>query len=194
MTFCRVLRIDVQYLMGQSKLLSGKTQSKFEKCYFDLKDQVYWYIYKKVENNVIAEDIASDVFMKLLSNPNILEERDTNGLRAWLLTVARNSVIDHYRSSKVKKSVTVEPEIFEIFSSDDGEFLEELITNERSRTLIDAIEQLSNEEKELIYLRYRDNMPFEEIAQITGKTVGSVKMKVYRSIEKLKDLIDGEIL
>lgn len=180
-----------------SKTMRRKSQKLFEKCYFDNRKAVFLYIYRKVNKKELTEDITADVFVKLAEHPEILEDRDENGVRAWLFTVARNKVIDHFRKlGRNMQQVEMEEEIFEIVTQDEPGYLEQLSKNEEVQLMLAAVEDLSPEEKEIITLRFNDDMQFAEIADVLGKSEGAVKMTLYRAFEKLKKKMeygdDGE--
>jgi len=170
-----------------------KEEKKFEKIYFAFRKNLFWYVRKKVNSDEIAQDITADVFMKLFENKKILADRDQNGLRAWLYTVARNQVVDHYR----KKSNNVEvkgldDEIFDLVVSDRTEHLQQLIQDEKYQLIMAVIENLEPIEKEIITLRFQREMSFKEIAEIIKKDEGAIKMTLYRSIEKIKKTLNYE--
>ncbi|GAB4157034.1 MAG: sigma-70 family RNA polymerase sigma factor [Candidatus Dojkabacteria bacterium] len=180
---------------AQTKHNLKDSRKLFEKLYSLLKNDVYWYIYKKVNNQELAEDIASDVFMKLFDHPEIMHERDSNGVKAWLFTVGRNAMIDHFRKSanSTSKRQELDDEIFEIVSKEEGHYLEDEILEDEIDILTASMDILSPAEKELIHLRFREEMSFNEIAEILDKKEGAVKMMVYRALEKLKQHIGDRI-
>lgn len=165
-------------------------QKMFEKYYFEFRTSIFWYIRKKVTNEETAQDITTDVFMKLLENPDILGERDGNGVRAWLYTVARNAVIDSYRkkSNQLEKT-TIDEEVFELIASDSQDHLQGVIKDEKYQLILAAMEGLNPDEREIVSLRFMEEMKFNEIATIVGKDEGAVKMTLYRAMEKIKNKI-----
>ncbi|MCB9791000.1 RNA polymerase sigma factor [Candidatus Nomurabacteria bacterium] len=168
-----------------------KTRKLFEHAYFGNQRRIYWYIFKKVNNRELAEDLTAEVFIKLTKNHEILQERDENGVRAWLYTVSRNLVIDYLRKKgRSKKRVSADEELFDIFASDEPEYLEKEIFNEKVRDLKELVEQLNEVEKEIISLRFKDELNFNEIAKIIGKKEGAVKMILYRALERLREEIE----
>lgn len=173
--------------------MNQKQRQLFERAYYSMSRSIYWYIYKKVSKEEYAEDITAETFMKLAENLDILIERDENGVKAWLYTVARNKVVDYYRKQgRSAKRVEIDEEVFEIIAKEEGEYLEEAIREHDSKVLLDALAQLSPVEKELISLRFHDDLQFSEIAQVLDKNEGAVKMTLYRALEKLKLIIDKE--
>lgn len=165
----------------------------FEKYYFEFRTSIFWYIRKKVNNEESAQDITTDVFMKLLENPDILSNREQNGVRAWLYTVARNAVIDSYRkkSNQLEKTA-IDDDVFDLIASDKEDHLQSVIKDEQYQLILAAMEGLGTDEKEIVTLRFMDEMKFNEIAKIVGKDEGAVKMMLYRSLEKIQSKIKRE--
>lgn len=173
----------------EEKVMSKKTQKLFEKYYLQFRENLYWYVYRRIGQQQAAEDITADVFVKLLENENILNERDENGIRAWLFTVARNQMIDSFRkrSNKAQK-VELDEEIFEIVGAKDDEQIQALIKEDQAQLLFSLLESLDTDEKEIVHMRFYEDMKFAEIAEIIGKKEGAVKMALYRAMEKIKTL------
>lgn len=82
----------------------------------------------------------------------------------------------------------LDDEIFEIVGAKDDDQVQTLIREEDSQLLISILENLEVEEKEIIHLRFYEEMRFSEIAEIVGKKEGAVKMTLYRAMEKVKGL------
>lgn len=174
--------------------MERQNQKLFEQNYVKFREHIYWYIYKKTGKKELAEDLTADTFIKLFEHPEVMRDRDENGIKAWLFTVSRNKLYDSYRKKSVSKGkVDVEDEIFEIIASDDVDYIGELISEENSKQLIQSFSVLSVEEKEILELRYKEEMKFSEIGEIVGKKEGAVKMLLYRAMEKLKEELEGKI-
>jgi RNA polymerase sigma-70 factor (ECF subfamily) len=179
---------------SKKRELDKEATKLFEEYYFSLRKSIFWYIYKKVNNQELAEDITAEVFLKLAERQDILKDRDENGIKAWLYTVSRNRVIDYYRKlGRKTKQVQMEEEIFEIVSKEEGHYLENEIQEENNVLLLTAVDELSPIEKEIITLRFNEDMRFSEIADIVGKNEGAVKMTLYRALEKLKGEMAGDL-
>ncbi|MBD3329134.1 sigma-70 family RNA polymerase sigma factor [Candidatus Dojkabacteria bacterium] len=172
-----------------------KAEKKFEKYYFEYRERIYWYIRKRLNSDAQAEDMTSEVFMKLLEHPDIMKKRDSGGVRAWLYTVARNSLIDSYRK-KTNNVTKIRPDpennIFEIITAQKDTNLRDAIHDERYQLVLAALESCSDEEKEIITLRFQEDMKYKEIGDIVGKEEGAVKMQLYRAIDKIKEMVKAQ--
>ncbi|HEY4694408.1 MAG TPA: RNA polymerase sigma factor [Candidatus Nanoarchaeia archaeon] len=176
--FKREADASLEQLIEQAK--NGNINS-FGKVYDSLVEKVYRFIFFKVESRETAEDLTQGVFLKALEN--IEKYRKNTSFLAWIYTIARNSVIDHYRTKKQKVSLEVASKI---------EFIDkelDLESKESTQTLYQALRALSHEEREVVELHSVDDYSFEEIAQVMGKAPGALRILKYRALTKLRKLL-----
>lgn len=168
-----------------------KRNSIFTKIYYQHRDRIYWYIRKKVSSNEIAEDIATEVFIKLLDNKDVLFDKDSKRIMSWLYFVARNKVIDSYRKKEanVLKIAEGDDELFDVLAVVEDRNIEILFNEERYEMIIAGLNSLESSEKEIITMRLLDELKFVEIAKIYNLEESVVKMRFYRAIEKLKEAV-----
>jgi RNA polymerase sigma-70 factor (ECF subfamily) len=172
----------------------NKTKNKnreFEKYYVKFRKRIYWYVRKRSNSDEFAEDIAADVFVKLYENFEKVADRGENGVQAWLYAVARNTMIDEFRrKSNNSEKAGFDPELFEILCVHEDETLTKMIAEERVEKIAEALKYLSDEDQEVISMRMQEDLQFNEIAGVLGKTEGAVKMQFYRAIDKIKEIIE----
>lgn len=176
----------------------------FVRIYQEMKLKLYSYVLYKTRSQAVAEDIVSDVFVKLLKELQV--KRDiVEYAKAWLYRVASNKIIDHHRNSYYKTTNT-ETEINEVVSqngetgeSDKEVFvteftdaLTELAKEEQQALLVESMKKLKPDDQEIIELRLYQELPFKEISVILESTEAAVKMKFSRAIEKLKVICNKE--
>jgi len=154
----------------------------FEKFYMDNFSYIYNFIYMKVLNVHIAEDICSTTFLKAFEK---FDEYDPSlaGERTWLCVIARNTVIDHAKSGYTKRTQLVD-EYPDIPITDDTQ--EEV----ERRSLYEEVERLlgmlTEEERELISLRYGMGIQVKEIADMLGISPNSTTHRITRALEKCR--------
>ena len=161
----------------------------FSEIYDQYVAKIYRFIYLKVSTQEIAEDLSSEVFLRLYrhvqkNNPTI------ENAQAFLYQIARNVVADHYRGRKVTV-VSIEKTTIEI--EDIGEKTREQaeVSLEMDR-IRQALSELQDDHQNLIIWRYLDELSVPEIAQITGKTEENVRVGVHRAIQALKGKVIGD--
>ncbi len=146
--------------------------------------KIYRFIYFSVQDKELAEDLTQTTFYKAwVSLPKFSLESGT--IQAYLFTIARNLIIDESRKKK-EINATSFGEGFEQVSSDDPNPEEQIVKKEIQDSVWKALEKLKQEEKDLVILRYFEEMEYSEIAQITGKKEGAIRVMLHRILKTLK--------
>lgn len=156
---------------------------EFERVYEEYFSKIYNFMFYKVLNKELAEDLTSEFFMKLLSKLDTFDESKAN-LNTWLYTVARNCVIDYFRVRKNDLSVEDEENPIEIPIDYDLET--NAIKNEDRKALYVALTSLDGKTRKLLSLKYFFDMSNREISRITGINESTVSTLCLRGIKKLK--------
>lgn len=150
----------------------------FGKLYDVYIKQIYNFIFYKTMHRQIAEDICADVFLKAWKK---LDQFKSGSFQAWLYSIARNTVIDHYRQSKELDDIE---DCWDLRSEADLLVeTDKLIQIER---LKEAMSLLAAKDRELLIMRFWQELSFAEIADCLGKQEGAVKMACVRAIKKLE--------
>lgn len=174
-------------------LLSGfreRNKESFALAYDMYVDQIYRFIYFKVGEKEEAQDLTSSVFLKTWNFFQEGKEIDTASLKALLYKIARNAVIDYYRSKNNKINVSLDEAIGVVDEKKD------LTVDLEIKMDIAVVEtkilELKDEYREAIILRFVDELSITEIAEILDKPKGSIRVLIFRAQQALKKIIDGE--
>jgi RNA polymerase sigma-70 factor (ECF subfamily) len=165
-------------------LRSQADPEAFRALYEKYFKRIFLFVLHRVGDKQIAADISSQVFLKALLN---LKKFKFRGLpfSAWLFRIALNECNDYFRKNQRHRVVTIEDHIVENLH-------EELIENSREedlrKRLPNILQQLSVDELQIIELRFFEQRPFKEVADIVGITETYAKVKVYRALQKMKKL------
>lgn len=163
----------------------GGDSSAFGALYDHYHAMIYRFVMVKVGRREEAEDITHQVFLSAWQNVKTYRHRG-HPFSSWLYQIARNQVIDHYRSAKIDVSLeNVDPEYFAapaIAHFDLGTKLE----MEKVRL---AIEQLKSDHQDVIIMRFVEDMALKETAEILGKSEGAVKLIQHRALKELKKIL-----
>jgi RNA polymerase sigma-70 factor (ECF subfamily) len=147
--------------------------------------RVYRYVYHRVDGVADAEDITAQVFMKALEAlPSY--QPGPNGFAPWLFRITRNAVIDHYRRRKRHHAID------EIEHETGDDPMLDVLHNERRDELGRLICHLSDEQRDVILLRYSADLTFSEIAATLKKKEPAIRMLLHRGLRKLKTVMDDE--
>lgn len=163
----------------------------FGQLYDAYSDTVYRYIYYRVSNKPLAEDLTSETFLRALRRIGTFtwQGRDFG---AWLVTIARNLVADHFKSSRYRLEVPTG----EMLDSDDTVASPEdsVLAYLSNKALLDAVCQLNSQQQECVTLRFLHGLSVAETAKIMGKNDGAIKTLQYRAIRTLARLLPVESL
>jgi len=178
-------------LEGEEKLIreakQGKTES-FSKLYDHYLAPIYRFIYLKVNQRETVEDLTHEVFLNAWQN---IRSYRLQGFpfSSWLYQIARNRIIDYYRTRKNHVSLeNIDPDIVKTAGSVelalDQEFSLEKITA--------AIRNLGDDQQDVLLMRFIEDLPHQEIAQILEKSEGAVRLIQHRALNELKKLFKDQ--
>jgi RNA polymerase sigma-70 factor, ECF subfamily len=157
---------------------------------------VYGLIVRMVRDRELAEDLSQDVFLKAYRALASYDSR--RKFSSWLFKIAHNATIDHLRRGEVQ-TVPLEAE-----SEDDrsggglARFLEDPTTINPERRLLgtdlgqglaEAIHALRPAYREVLLLRHREDLSYQEIAEVTGSSLGTVKTNLHRARRELAEIL-----
>ncbi len=145
---------------------------------------IYSYVYRRVHNKHVAEDLTSEVFVRVLRAIQARRLWRTS-FRAWLYRIAHNLVIDHYRKQPAVPMLPVEEQL--LVSQDNVEVMHQ--EKVRVQQLESAIEQLTEHQQQVIALRFGEQLKSREVAEVMGKSVGAVEALQYRALNTLRVIL-----
>jgi RNA polymerase sigma-70 factor (TIGR02952 family) len=173
--------------------LVRRTQAGDAEAFGELYDHyvtmVHRYVYSRVGDRALTEDVTSETFVRALRRIDTLsfQGRDVG---AWLITIARNIVFDHVKSSRFRLEVTT-ADMRDADRATDGpeDTVVQRLTNEQ---LLACVKQLGPEQQECIALRFLHGLSVSETAAIMGKKDGAIKALQHRAVRRLAGLMpDG---
>jgi RNA polymerase sigma-70 factor (ECF subfamily) len=168
----------------------GGDSSAFGSLYDRYQPAIYRFIVVKVGSREEAEDITHHVFLSAWTKVGTYKHRG-HPFSSWLYQIARNMVIDHYRSRKDDVSLDkLDPEssIIPAVAQSDLSIKLELEKVHR------AIKELKPDYQDVIILRFIEDLPLKETATILKKSEGAVKLAQHRAIKELKEKLGDESL
>ena len=175
-------KTKVQMKSEQEEIEASKNDIKnFELIYNRYHEQIFRYLYARVDNQHLAADLCSQVFYKAMLN---IDNYSFKGVpfSSWLYRIAFNEMNMHFRRSSKDRTLNIEStNVYEL-----EEEIEEEETEENKEQLLKALSGLPEDQLCLIEMRYFEKMSFNQIAQIMGITENNAKVKVYRTLDKIK--------
>ncbi|MBO0702306.1 MAG: RNA polymerase sigma factor [Candidatus Dormibacteraeota bacterium] len=149
---------------------------------------MYRFVYSRVQDRAVAEDVTSEVFMKALRS--IGRYQDTGRpFSAWLYQIAVNAVADRYRGQRVTDDID------EQYDLSDGTSLEDTAARrDEIRRVWRLIEELPDQQRTALILKFQEDMKIEDIAVAMGKSPGAVKLLVHRGVTRLRQQVGPQDL
>jgi len=149
--------------------------------------EMYRYVRYRLDDDSLAEDIASDVFVRLLEAVRKKRGPDSN-LKGWLIVTASNAVNDHLR----KRYRRPEAELTDTMPDGNPGVHAEVDAREQSRAVNLAYAQLTAEQQHVLALRFGQGYSLEETASFLKKNINAVKALQFRALASLQRQI-GEV-
>ncbi len=164
---------------------------EFVKFYDKYVSRIYRFVRLKVNSSQDSEDLVSEAFFKFWGNINENKDKIDNP-RALLYKIANNLVIDFYRK-KSRTEVSLDPEDSVLAKIEAKANLSKKANLDADMVQIrKALKKLKNEHQDIIIWRYLDDFSVKEIAQITEKPEGTVRVQVHRALKSLKSKLSKE--
>lgn len=164
----------------------------FEQLYDRHQTGVWRFVFRSVQNQAVADDLVQELWFAVARTA--ASYAPTAKFRTWLFTMARNRVIDHVRTAKNHASIDAENDDGESMFSDlaaDSRLgpLRQVSSNQQARALLDAIEQLPEDQREAFLMQAEGDMSVEEIATASGVSFETAKSRLRYARAKLKVLL-----
>ena len=162
----------------------------FGQLYDAYMERIYRFVYFRVEDQQTAEDITSQVFLRAWNNLDRFRLGRTPYL-AWLYTIAHNAVIDHYRTRKVTAAL----EDVRLSQPDYAEAVENNIDFAvEMQTIKEALQTLTDDQQQVLTLKFIEGMSNDEIARHLGKREGAVRALQMRGLRALAKQLEEKII
>lgn len=162
-----------------------RNPARFRPLYERYYDPIFRFVFRRTADESLSADLCSQVFLKAIQK---LDRYTFKGVpfSAWLYRIASNEVAQHFRANEQQRVVSindshVEGLANELGSVDDGRQLENMIR---------LLDDLPPDDLEIIEMRFFEDKPFREIADILQITEANAKMKTYRILGKLKKKLE----
>jgi RNA polymerase sigma-70 factor (ECF subfamily) len=161
--------------------------SAFAKLYDRYVDVVFRYVLFRVGDKELAEDVTSETFLRALRRITSVSYQGRD-VGAWFVTIARNLVLDHVKSSRFRLEVTT-AEVDESKRVVEAGPEQQVITKVTTAALLECVEQLGDDQRECIVLRFLQGLSVAETAAVMNRNEGAVKALQHRAVRRLAQLL-----
>ena len=171
---------------GLVERAAGGDAEAFGEIYSMFMDRIYRYVFYQVKNRTTAEDLTEEVFVKAWRGIAKYRYRE-RPFSAWLYRIAHNHVVDYFRTDHQAKSLD------EVKLTDDSEPASEIEKKQLKKTVMNAMSNLSEQQKQILVLKFIEELDNQEIEQITGKSQGAIRVMQMRALAALRDSLGKEL-
>lgn len=172
------------YISGDEsalKVLIDRHQSK-----------IYGFIYSKIQDRSVCDDIFQDTFIKVIKTLRTKGYNEEGKFLPWVMRIASNLVIDYFRHNKKMpfQRETDEYSIFNFMSDSTLSIENQLIENQVELDVRKIVEQLPEDQKEVIKMRFYEDLSFKEISEITGVSINTALGRMRYAVINLRKIIE----
>jgi len=156
------------------------------------KQKIYSFIYSKVLDRDVAEDIFQDAFIKVINTLKLGNYNEEGKFLPWVMRISHNLVIDHFRKGNRMPSFknTEEFDIFSVLSDSSLNAEKQLIKNQIHFDVRRIIEELPEDQKEVLIMRIYRDMSFKEISETTGVSINTALGRMRYALINLRKIIE----
>lgn len=154
--------------------------------------KLYGFIYSKVTDRDISDDIFQDTFIKVIKTLKSNSYNEEGKFLPWVMRIAHNLIVDHFRKNK-KMPMTRETEEFSIFSimtdnslNVEGQIITEQVENDLQRLIL----ELPDDQREVLHMRIYQDLSFKEIADLTGVSINTALGRMRYALMNLRKIIE----
>jgi RNA polymerase sigma factor (sigma-70 family) len=158
------------------------------------KSKIYTSIYMLVKDQYLAEDIFQDTFIKVVNTLKAGKYNEEGKFLPWVLRIAHNLVIDHFRKDKRTPIITNGDgfDIFDVLGFYDESIEDKMIRNQTHKDLKTLIQLLPEEQKEVLIMRHYGDMSFKEIADITQVSINTALGRMRYALNNLRKMMEAK--
>jgi RNA polymerase sigma-70 factor (ECF subfamily) len=165
----------------------GRTDEEaFRKAVTDYRERIYLMLLKYVRNREDAKDLTQETFIKAYNSLGSF--RGESGLYTWIYRIAVNLAINFKTRSNISSFRSID-DTYGIFSQNSP--TDDILKNELSGKIDESVSKLPEKQRMVFVLRYYEEKPYSEIAEMLGTTEGAAKANYHHAIRKLKSDLGG---
>lgn len=154
--------------------------------------KIYGFIYSKVNDRDLSDDIFQDTFIKVIRTLKTKSYNEEGKFLPWVMRIAHNLVVDHFRKAK-KMPFQRETEEYSIFNymTDNASTVEsQMITEQVEADLTRLLDELPADQKEVLVMRMYQDLSFKEIAELTGVSINTALGRMRYALLNLRKIIE----
>lgn len=158
--------------------------------------KIYGFIYSKVSDRDISDDIFQDTFMKVIRTLKTKSYNEEGKFLPWVMRIAHNLIVDYYRNNKKMpmQRDTEEFSIFSVIKDNDPNIENQIIGLQIETDLRKLVEELPQDQKEVLVMRMYQDLSFKEISDLTGVSINTALGRMRYALMNLRKIIEKKNL
>lgn len=170
------------------EFLNGDQQA-FNKLIYKYRQKIYWHARKMTGNHLDADEIVQEVVLVIYEK--LKNFKGQSSFYTWIYKITSTRSLNFLKKKKVRRFLSFDdPEMPQLSDSDD--IIEDIETRDKIKKLDSMLQQLPEKQREVFIMRNINNMSYEEISEITGKTTGALKANYFHALNKISEKMKHE--
>jgi len=157
------------------------------------KSSVHSYIYYIVRDRDLTEDVFQETFVKAIMTIKQGRYSENGKFKAWIMRIAHNLIIDHFRQERNENTISndeVDCDLFNDIRLSDGTAEDEMVQNQVFADVKKLIRHLPENQREVLEMRYYQDMSFKEIAEVTGVSINTALGRMRYAILNMRRMAE----
>ena len=161
-------------------------QAAFNEIVNRYKQKIYWHARRMTGNHLDADEILQEVFIVLFNK--LKDFQFKSSLYTWIYKITSTRSLNYIKKRKAKEFLGLEDK-FDTLVSSGNEVVKDIENKEKLKKLDEVLQKLPSKQREIFIYRNFEELSYEEIAEITGKSIGGLKANYFHAIQKITELM-----
>lgn len=163
-------------------------ESAFNRLIIKYQDKIYWHARRMVGNHLDADEILQEVLIVIYKKLKTFEFK--SNVYTWIYTITHTRSINYIKKQKLKTLLSLSEA--KNFEDTENNIVASLEHKQKLQLIEKALQKLPVKQREVFVMRNYDEMNYEEISQVTGKSVGALKANYFHALNKVKELVKND--
>ncbi len=160
-------------------------ESAFNRLAVKYQERIYWHARRMTGNHLDADEIVQEVLMVLYNKLRTFEFKSS--LYTWIYTITNTRSINYLKKKSLRSFFSLDEISNRKFEQKD--VIDDIESKQKIEKIESAMQKLPVKQREVFIMRNFDEMSYEEISQITGKNVGTLKANYFHALNKIKEMV-----
>jgi RNA polymerase sigma-70 factor (ECF subfamily) len=160
-------------------------ESAFNQLAVKYQEKIYWHARRMTGNHLDADEVVQDVLIVMYNKLKTFEFKSS--LYTWIYTITNTRSINYLKKKDLRKFFNLDDIINKNFEQKD--VIDDIESKQKVEEIEKALQKLPVKQREVFIMRNFDELSYEEISQITGKNVGTLKANHFHALNKIKEIV-----